>query len=368
MSEHISFIGLDVHKATIAVAVAEEGRNGDVRFVGEVPNDEAALDRLVAKLGKDGRRLRFCYEAGPCGYGVHRHLAKRGQECVVVAPSQIPRKPGDRVKTDRRDAVMLASLHRAGQLTPVWVPDAGHEAVRDLVRARSAAVAGSRAARQQLLGFLLRHGRRHEGKPWTRAHRVWLAGLRFEHPASQIVLQDLMDAVDAATERVARLTRQIEAQVAEWSLAPLVAALQAMRGVALIVAVTLVAELGDLSRFASPAQLMAYVGLVPSERSSGAKTRRGGITKTGNGEVRKALIEAAWTYRRPARISAPKQRRVDAAPTGARAIAWKAQVRLCARYRRLAATKPSQVVVTAIAREMLGFVWAIGREVRPAPA
>ncbi|GGC72566.1 hypothetical protein GCM10011504_57640 [Siccirubricoccus deserti] len=223
-----------------------------------------------------------------------------------------------RVKTDRRDAVMLASLHRAGQLTPVWVPDASHEAIRDLVRARGAAVASGRAARQQLLGFLLRHGRRFNGKPWTRAHRAWLAGLRFEHPASQIVLQDLMDAVDAAAERVARLTRQIEAQVAEWSLAPLVTALQAMRGVALIVAVTLVAELGDLRRFASPAQLMAFVGLVPSERSSGARTRRGGITKTGNGEVRKMLTEAAWTYRRPARISEPKQRRVDAAPKGAK--------------------------------------------------
>lgn len=335
MSEHTSFVGLDVHKATIAVAVAEEGRKGEVRFVGEVPNEEAALDRLVAKLGAGGGQLRFCYEAGPCGYRVHRHLSGRGQECIVVAPSRIPRKPGDRVKTDRRDAVMLASLHRAGQLTPVWVPDAGHEAIRDLVRARSAAVAASRAARQQLLGFLLRHGRRFEGKPWTKTHRAWLAGLRFEHPASQIVLQDLMDAVDAA-ERVARLTRQIEAQVAEWSLAPLVTALQAMRGVALIVAVTLVAELGDLSRFASPAQLMAYVGLVPSEHSSGARTRRGGITKTGNGEVRKMLTEAAWTYRRPARISEPKQRRVDAAPKGA--------------------------------REMLGFVWAIAREVRPTPA
>lgn len=368
MAETISFVGLDVHKATIAVAVAEDGRAGEVRFLGEVPNDVTALDRLVAKLQTGGRCLRFCYEAGPCGYGIHRHLSGRGHACDVVAPSQIPRKPGDRVKTDRRDAVMLASLHRAGQLTPVWVSDAGHEAIRDLVRARGAAVASGRAARQQLLGFLLRHGRRLDGKPWTRTHRAWLAGLRFEHSASQIVLQDLMDTVDAASERVARLTRQIEAQVAEWSLAPLVTALQAMRGVALIVAVTLVAELGDLRRFASPAQLMAFVGLVPSERSSGAKTRRGGITKTGNGQVRKMLTEAAWTYRRPARISEPKQRRVDAAPKGAREIAWKAQVRLCARYRRLAVAKPLQVVVTAIAREMLGFVWAIAREVQPVPA
>jgi transposase len=368
VGEITSFVGLDVHKSTIAVAVAEEGRNGEARFLGEVPNDPAALDRLAAKLGRDGRRLRFCYEAGPCGYGVHRHLSDLGHDCIVAAPSQIPRKPGDRVKTDRRDAVMLAGLHRAGQLTPVWVPDAGHEAMRDLVRARAAAVASGRAARQQLLGFLLRHGRRFEGKPWSRTHRAWLAGQRFEHPAGQIVLQDLIDTVDAAAERVARLTRQIEARVAEWSLAPLVTALQAMRGVALIVAVTLVAELGVLGRFAGPAQLMAYVGLVPSERSSGAKTRRGGITKTGNGEVRKMLVEAAWTYRRPARISEAKQRKVGAAPKAVREIAWKAQVRLCARYRRLAASKPLQVVVAAIAREMLGFVWAIAREVRPAPA
>jgi transposase len=293
MGENTSFVGLDVHKATIAVAVAEAGRNGEVRFLGEVSNDVTALDRLAARLEKGGRYLRFCYEAGPCGYGVYRHLSDRGHECIVVAPSQIPRKPGDRVKTDRRDAVMLASLHRAGQLTPIWVPDAGHEAMRDLVRARAAAVASGRAARQQLLGFLLRHGRRFEGKPWSRTHRAWVAGQRFDHPAGQIVLQDLIDTVDAAAERVARLTRQIEVQVAEWSLAPLVIALQAMRGVALIVAVTLVAELGDLRRFAGPAQLMAYAGLVPTERSSGPKTRRGGITKTGNGEVRKTLIEAA---------------------------------------------------------------------------
>ena len=365
MGNNISFVGLDVHKATIAVAVAEDGRRGETRFLGEIPNDLAALDRLAAQLAKSGRTLQFCYEAGPCGYGVHRQLTERGHDCVVVAPSQIPRKPGNRVKTDRRDAIMLASLHRAGELTPVWIPDAGHEAMRDLVRARAAAVASTRAARQQLLGFLLRHGRRFAGRPWSRTHRAWLAGQHFAHPAQQIVLQDLIETVDTAAERVARLTQQIEAQVTEWSLAPLVTALQAMRGVALVVAVTLVAELGELSRFASPAQLMAYVGLVPAEHSSGAKTRRGGLTKTGNSEVRKMLIEAAWTYRRPARISEPKQRKVAAVPKPVREIAWKAQVRLCARYRRLATGKPLQVVVTAIAREMLGFIWAIARTMRP---
>ncbi len=365
MAETTTFIGLDVHKASIAVAVAEDGRDGEVRFIGEIANDVAALDRLAAKLGKGGRRLRFCYEAGPCGYGVHRHLIGRDHDCIVVAPSQIPRKPGDRVKTDRRDATMLARLHRADQLTPVWVPDAGHEAMRDLVRARSAAVISLRAARQQLLGFLLRHSRPYEGKPWSRTHRLWLSALKFEYPAHQVALQDSLDTVDEASARVTRLTHQIESLVPEWSLAPLVTALQAMRGVALIVAVTLIAELGDLSRFASPAQLMAFLGLVPSEHSSGAKTRRGGITKTGNGQARKVLIEAAWTYRLPARVSQHKLRLVEATPKPVRDIAWKAQTRLCQRYRRLSASgKPSQLVVAAVAREMLGFIWAIAQEVR----
>jgi transposase len=284
----------------------------------------------------------------------------------VVAPSLIPRRPGERVKTDRRDALGLATLDRAGELTPVWVPDADHEAMRDLVRARAAAVRVLRRARQQLTGFLLRHGRVRSGKNWTLAHRRWLSTLRFEHPAQQIVLQDYIDVVEDAEARRDRLTGQIEELLPAWSMAPVVEALQAMRGIALIVAVTLVAEVGDLARFANPRQLMAYLGLVPSEHSSGDRVRRGAITKAGNGEARRVMIEAAWTYRMQARVSRTLLDRLQGLPKPVREIAWKAQVRLCARYRRLSASgKPTPVVTAAIAREMLGFAWAIARHVTP---
>jgi transposase len=308
--------------------------------------------------------LRFCYEAGPCGYGIQRQLSAAGHGCVVVAPSLIPKRPGDRIKTDRRDACSLAKLHRAGELTAVWVPDAGHEAMRDLVRARLDAVRALRRARQQLSGFLLRQGC-HYGRPaWTKLHRRWLAGLRFAQAAHHIVLEDYIQAVEVARERRDRLTAQIEAMLADWALAPIVAALQTMRGMALVNAATLIAELGDLSRFANPRQLMAYLGLVPSEHSSGASVRRGGITKAGNSAARRLLIEASWTYRFPARVSRELLLRQEAQPKPIREIAWKAQLRLCARYRKLARSgKPANVVTTAIARELAGFVWAIARQV-----
>jgi transposase len=360
------FIGLDVHKATVAVAIAEGMRGGEVRALGSIPHGPAEIAKLVAKLAKSGRSLRFCYEAGPCGYGLHRQLTELGHECIVVAPSLIPMKAGDRVKTDRRDAVMLAKLHRAGELTAVWVPDDAHEAMRDLVRARAASRQVLTKARQHLQGFLLRHGRVYSGtKGWTRMYRRWLSTVRFDHPAQQIVLQDYIDAVTDAEERVERLTRQIEALVPQWSMAPVVQAFQAMRGVALVNAVTLVAEVGDFSRFSKPRQLMAYLGLVPSEHSSGAKVRRGGITKAGSTLGRRALVEGAWTYRLPARVSNTLKSRIEPLPKPIRDIAWKAQVRLCARYHRLsAAGKLRTVVTTAIAREMIGFLWAIAREVK----
>jgi transposase len=362
------YVGLDVHKKSIAVAVAEAGRGGEVRFMGEVANRPEAITRLAAKLGAHQRRLRFCYEAGPCGYGVQRQLVGAGHDCVVVAPSLIPSRPGDRVKTDRLDAMMLAKLHRAGELTAVWVPDAAHEAMRDLVRARAAAGRAVTKARQQLQGFLLRHGRLHVSKRgWTQAYRRWLATVRFDHPAQQIVLQEAIDAVGDGEARVERLTGQIETLLASWSLAPVVRAIQAMRGVALLVAVTVVSEVGDFSRFNHPRQLMAYLGLVPSERSSGATVRRGQITKAGSQHARRALIEGAWTYRMQARVSPKLERRLETLPKAIRDIAWKGQLRLCARYRRLAAAgKPKNVITTAIAREMVGFIWAIAREVQPA--
>jgi transposase len=289
-------------------------------------------------------------------------LSASGHDCVVVAPSLIPKRAGDRVKTDRRDAASLARLHRTGELTAVWVPDAGHEAIRDLVRARLDAVHALRRARQQLSGFLLRHGCHYWRPAWTRLHRRWLAGLKFEQAAHHIVLEDYIAAVEAAEARRGRLTAQIEAMLPDWTLAPVAAALQTMRGMALVNAATLMAELGDLARFANPRQLMSYLGLVPAEHSSGASVRRGGLTKAGNSAARRVLIEAAWCYRFPARLSRELLLRQEEQPTPIREIAWKAQLRLCARYRKLARTgKPANVVIAAIARELAGFVWAIAR-------
>ena len=364
MGDRITYVGLDVHKESIVVAVAEVGLRGEVREYGRIANTAAALNRLVGKLGGEGVKLRLCYEAGPCGYGIQRQLSAHGHECVVVAPSLIPKRPGDRVKTDRRDAASLARLHRAGELTTVWVPGPGHEAMRDLVRARLDAVHALRRARQQFSGFLLRQ-RRHYGRPaWTKLHRRWLAGLRFEQAAHHLVLEDYIAAVEAAEARRDRLTAQIAAMLPEWTLAPVVTALQTMRGMALVNAATLIAELGDLARFANPRQLMAYLGLVPSEYSSGASVKRGGITKAGNSAARRLLIEAAWCYRFPARVSRDLRLRQEDQPKSIREIAWKGQVRLCARYRRLARTgKPANVVTAAIARELAGFVWAIARQV-----
>jgi len=366
VGDRITYVGLDVHKAGIVVAVAEGGLRGEVREYGRIANTAGALDRLMRKLGGAGVRLRFCYEAGPCGYGIQRHLSAHGHECVVVAPSLIPKRAGDRVKTDRRDAASLARLHRAGELTAVWVPDTGHEAMRDLVRARLDAVHALRRARQQLSGFLLRQGC-HYGRPaWTKLHRRWLAGLRFEHAVHHIVLEDYIAAVEAAEARRDRLTAQIEVMLPDWTLAPVVAALQTMRGMALVNAASLIAELGDLSRFANPRQLMAYLGLVPSEHSSGASIKRGGLTKAGNSAARRLLIEAAWTYRFPARVSRELLLRQEEQPKPIREIAWKAQLRLCTRYRKLArGGKPANVVTAAIARELAGFIWAIARRVPP---
>jgi transposase len=345
------------------VAVAESGCGGEVRALGTIMSDPDAVARLLKRLSRVGRSLRFCYEAGPCGYGLHRQIVGAGHECSVVAPALIPRRAGDRVKTDRRDAANLAKLHRAGELIGVWVPDSDHEAMRDLVRARRAALHAVRRGRQQLAGFLLRHGRIGTAKPGTLAYRRWLTTVRFAHPAQQIVLQDHIDALAAAEARRERLTEQIRELLPRWSLAPVVTALQAMRGVDLVTAATLVAELGDLTRFDTPAKLMAFVGLVPSEHSSGQKVRRGAITKTGNTEARRVLIEAAWTYRMPARVSRRLLDRQEGVAERVRQIAWKAQTRLCRRYRHLSATgKPASVVTTAVARELVGFVWAIAKE------
>ena len=260
------FVGLDTSKLKIAVAVAEDGRQGEVRFLGEIDNTPEAVRRLVSKLSGKHRELLFCYEAGPTGYGLQRQISALGHECAVIAPSLIPKRPGERVKTNRRDALTLARLHRAGELTAIWVPDPGHEAVRELVRAREAAMEDLREKRQHLQSFLLRHGRIFSGhKPWTRAHARWLSELIFEHPAQYLVLREYRQAIEDAEARLERLNQQVAEVVKTWSMAPVVEAYQALRGVALLTAVTFVAEIGDVRRFESPRQLMAYLGLVPCE-------------------------------------------------------------------------------------------------------
>ncbi len=363
-----AFIGFDTAKKKHAVAIADVGREGEIRYLGEIDSSPLTIERMIRKLAGRYEKLHFCYEAGPTGYGLYRQVRGLGHHCTIVAPSLIPMKSGERVKTNRRDAVSLARLFRAGELTSVWVPDTVHEAVRDLVRARETASQDLRRKRQQLLSFLLRHGRIFSGRQhWSRAHLRWLAQQKFDHPAQQIVFQDAVDAIDDAAARLRRLDAQVAAIVPSWSMAPVVEAYQAMRGVSFAVAVTFVAEIGDLRRFDNPRQLMAFLGLVPSERSTGERVRRAGLTLAGNKRARRVLIEGAWSYRYPARVSQTLQARLEGLPKAVREIAWKAQIRLCARYRRLnAAGKKLPVVIAAIAREMAAFLWAIARHVAPA--
>lgn len=362
-----AFIGFDTAKKKHAVAIAEDGRNGEIRYLGEIDSSPATVEKVIGKLAERYAKLHVCYEAGPTGYGLYRQVKALGHECAVVAPSLIPRKSGERIKTNRRDAVTLARALRAGDLTSVWVPDAIHEAVRDLSRAREAAGEDVRKKRQQLLSFLLRHGRIFSGrKHWSLAHRRWLAEQNFEHPAQQVVFQDAIDAIEDGAARLRRLEEQLLAIAPSWSMAPVVAAYQAMRGVSFIVAVTFVAEIGDVRRFDNPRQLMAFLGLIPSERSTGETVRRGGLTLAGNRRARRVLVEGAWTYRYPARVSETLRPRLEGLPKAVRDIAWKAQIRLCARYRRLtAAGKKTPVVIAAIAREMAAFLWAIGHQIEP---
>lgn len=369
MKEFNKYIGLDVHKETIAVSVAE-ANGGEVRYVGEIANTPEAIEKLIKQLRKGGANLSFCYEAGPCGYGIHRQLKELGWECLVVAPSLIPKRAGDRVKTDRRDSLSLARLHRAGELTAVWVPDGAQEALRDLMRAREDMKHLQKQAKQRLLAFLLRHGRRYSGKDnWTQTHYRWLEQTKFDQPVQQIVFQEYVDTVKAMNRRIDALDQQIQSAAAESVFWPVIEGLMALRGVSLLTAATIVAEIGDLRRFASAPQLMAYLGVVPSEHSSGSSKSRGGITKTGNGHVRRVLVEAAWTYRYPARKTAALQRRAERTSEAIQEIAWKAQKRMCSRYRLLESRGKLKVqVTTAIARELAGFVWAIGQALPPVMA
>lgn len=368
MGDHSeAFVGIDTSKLKNAVSVAEAGRNGEQRFLGEFDTTEAATRKLVNRLAAKYDKLTFCYEAGPTGYGLHRLIESLGHRNVVVAPSLIPTKAGDQVKTNRRDANNLARLLRAGELTAVWVPAPDHEAMRDLSRARASAVDDLKGKRQQISSLLLRLGLHFPGKKtWGKAHRNWLALVKLGQREQRFVFEEMKLAERQAQERIDRIEAAIREALPEWSLREVVGALQAVRGFDLISAVTLIAELGDLARFAGAHELMGYLGLVPKENSTGDRVRRGGITKAGNSLARTTLVESSWSFRHPPRIGREKQAKVDAAPEAVREIAWKAQVRLSARYRSLVRKgKKPCVAVTAVARELAGFVWAIGQVVRP---
>lgn len=366
----LRYVGLDVHAETIAIAVAEA--DGTVLELGTIANRPEAVRKLMAKLGAPST-LRVCYEAGPTGYALYWQCLALGIECAVIAPSLIPTKAGDRVKTDRKDAVRLARCHRAGELTAVWVPDAKTEAVRDLVRAREVAKQDQLRARHRLSKFLLRHGvQRPEGmRAWTKRHLVWLDQRRFELPTLQVVFDEYRASLTVIADRVVRLERAIAAAI-DTLAAPqqaLISALSTLRGVQQVTATTLVCELGTLRRFASPRQVMAYAGLVPREHSSGSGTRRGAITKTGNAHLRRVLVEASWAYRhRPSSVSLALKARREGQPATVIAIAHTAQQRLCPRFHQLIERgKAPLAVATTTARELLGFIWAIGMTIEPPP-
>lgn len=358
------FVGLDVHKDTISVAVARMDRR-EPESLGTIPNTLQALTKLVRKLGS-ASQLFFCYEAGPCGYTVCRHLTKLGAKCIVVAPSLVPKSPGDRVKTDRRDALKLARLLRSGDLEPIWVPDDEQEALRDLSRAREAAQQDLVRKRNQLGLFLLRLHIQHPGglNRWTARWREWLEHLHLGQPAHQLVLTEYRHAVHEAEQRVERLEAALEEYAKSSPLAPVIGALQCLRGVGLVTAAAVAVEMGDLTRFPSAKQAMDYVGVVPSEYSSGGRQHRGSITRAGNAHVRYVLVEAAQHYRHQPNVGRVLAERQQDQPESVKQIAWKAQRRLHDKYRRMVGRgKSPQIAVVAVARELVGFIWAIAREV-----
>jgi transposase len=367
ITKPLLFVGLDAHKETISIGSAEDGRSGEVRSHGTISNDLRALEKLLRKLQKEGpsgKELRVCYEAGPCGFAIARRLLQLGINCVVVAPSLIPKKSGDRQKNDRRDALKLARLHRSGDLTAIHIPEPTDEALRDLCRARTDAMNDLRRTRQQLKAQLLRLGYKYTGKTsWNEAHEHYLRALVLPHAAHQVVLEEYLQSISAAGERVRRLSGQIETLAKEWRLWPAVQALMCMRGFQVLSATLFLSELGDLRRFAHPTHLMAYLGLLPSEHSSGETVRKGAITKCGNSHVRWILIEAAHHYAHPPKVGLELSRRQEGQARRLKEISWSAQNRLYRRFRALSSRgKTTQKAITAVARELAGFLWAIYHE------
>jgi transposase len=366
MNKIVHYIGLDVHKDSIAVSIAPQNST-EVRRYGIIGGTLEAVNKLLKRLSQPNIELRLVYEAGPCGFVLCRHLRSKGIHCDLVCPSLIPKKASDRVKTDRRDADQLARLYRAGELSPIRVPDQEDEAIRDLIRARTTAVHDQRRARNRLKGFLLRLGFRYTGKTsWNDGHKRYLSGLLMPQPAQQIVFQESIHAIDDASQRVARLTQAVEDALPGWKWEPVVRALMSLRGVQILSGMTLIAEAGDLSRFEDPRSLMHFFGLTPSEHTSGDKRVLSGITKCGNTHCRRVLTEAAWHYRLKPLVSEAIQKRQERQSKDVRLIAWKAQQRLHKRFKQLVVRKKSVVAVTAIARELVGFVWAIACQVKPA--
>jgi transposase len=368
MNKHsILFIGLDTHKEFNEVAYIEEHRGAQPVHLGRVSSSKVAVQKLVRQFESKypGATLHFVYEAGPCGYWIYRLITSLGHCCYVVAPSLIPKKPGEKIKTDKRDALKLAKLLKSEDLTPIYVPEPEDEAVRDLSRAREIAMKDLKDAKYQLKALLLRNNINYKGTAnWSQKHLRWLTELVLPHPAQHIVLQEFLQTITERISRLERLDNELTHHVHQWRYYPVVKAIQAMRGVRLLVATGVVAELGDLSRFDHPRKLMSYLGLVPSEHSSGGKRHIGAITKCGNGRARRLLVEGAHTYRYAANISTDMQKRQEGLPKDIIDIAWKAQLRLCKRYKKMIAKgKHYNLVVTAIAREMIAYIWAIAKEV-----